>query len=137
MLMDDYKETACRMHLDSELLFNAKRWFNTCYLSGYVVECYCKLILEMNPDDNGRRHSHKLDEMQKILHNYALGQNAYSSYCVDVASICPNIINNWSTGLRYGDDTCIFNSEDMARKFYQEQKEVMLQIKKMMVDGVI
>ena len=31
---------------DAELFKSGGRWFSTCYLSGYVVECYGKILIE-------------------------------------------------------------------------------------------
>ena len=48
MEMDDnYRDAVYRMYESSDVLFEKQQWFNANYLAGYVLECYCKLILLM------------------------------------------------------------------------------------------
>ena len=45
--MDNFYDTAKRMHKSSETLHNNNEFHNACYLAGYVVECYAKIIVEV------------------------------------------------------------------------------------------
>ena len=46
--MDNYFETAQRMQKSSKILFDNKEYHNSCYLSGYVIECYAKVIIGLS-----------------------------------------------------------------------------------------
>ncbi len=41
----DFLITLERMHRDSKLLFEEGEYYNSCYLSGYVLECALKFLL--------------------------------------------------------------------------------------------
>ena len=41
----DFLKTLERMHHDSKILFEEGEYYNSCYLSGYVLECALKFLL--------------------------------------------------------------------------------------------
>lgn len=142
--MDNFKDTAYRMYEDVEVLQKNSRWFNCCYLSGYVVECYCKLVLD-NAITNGiairkssvRAYSHNVNDMEIDLRNISISNNILSQYCLDLNIVCNNILNNWNPLNRYNNSTSDWNKEENAEKYKNEIESVLEQIISMELDGVI
>ena len=46
--MDNFYDSAKRMHNSSQILHNNNEFHNSCYLAGYVVECYAKIIVGLS-----------------------------------------------------------------------------------------
>ena len=84
---DDFLKTAERMYNDSQLLFEGRRWFNSCYLSGYVGECYAKIILSKELGESIRTHS--LDELNSQLQRIMQYENVPSRYKILLEDRCP------------------------------------------------
>jgi|GEM_PF-1392068 hypothetical protein len=51
------------MRLSSKILHENKQFFNACYLAGYVVECYQKIVIQIL--DSNPKMIHDLDELKK------------------------------------------------------------------------
>ncbi|SFR83054.1 hypothetical protein [Anaeromicropila populeti] len=139
--MDYYEDTAFRMYKDLTILYENKRWFNCCYLSGYVVECYEKLLLEkgenLSANDIGRIYRHKLKSMNAELERISELGTGYSNYCLDLSLVCNTILKKWSPFNRYEKNQYVWGKKEMADCFKQEVDTVFQQIKNMKVDGVI
>lgn len=143
-MADNYKDTAYRMYESSIVLYNNNLWFNSNYLAGYVLECYCKLILsytleqgESLSQDNIRRYSHNIASMRDEIDLILQGEGVASQYCMDLSSECNNIIMNWNPNLRYESTTHILNDSTLANEINKEIEKLMGIILKMEVDGVI
>ena len=63
--MSQYLQTAERMRLSSKILHENKQFFNVCYLAGYVVECYQKIVIQIL--DSNPKMIHDLNELKKTL----------------------------------------------------------------------
>lgn len=141
--MDNYKDTAYRMYEDSDILLKNNSWFNCCYLAGYVLECYCKLVLS-NALVNGiisgrtiRSYSHNISDMESDISMILLSGNQLSRYCLDLISKCNNILSYWNPNNRYNADGTAWEDEIMAKKFREECDILIEQILQMELDGVI
>lgn len=141
--MDNYKDTAYRMYEDAEILLNNNKWFNCCYLSGYVLECYCKLVLS-NALANGvisgrgvRNYSHNVGNMESDINMILLSGHQLSRYCLDLMSRCNNILSGWNPNDRYNDDGTVWDNNIMAEKYKGECDILIEQILQMELDGVI
>lgn len=142
MTGDNYIDTAYRMYDSSLELKKVKQWLNACYLAGYIVECYCKLILQSAVNqgycvsDSRLLYSHKLEELgNEII--IGLPGVVSASYCADVSSVCSSIVNGWGVSLRYAADSHVWNSEEIAERVLGEVDELMEIIMNMQLDGVI
>lgn len=141
--MDNFKDTAYRMYEDTEILLNNNKWFNSCYLSGYVLECYCKLILD-NAITNGivsgrgvRSYSHRVADMEGDITMVSLSPYAISKYCLDLNSTCVNLINGWNPNNRYNSNGSDWDNKAKAENCKKECDLLIEEILKMELDGVI
>lgn len=143
---DNYQDTAYRMYDSSHLLFQKKQWFNANYLSGYILECYCKLVLTLYSQHGysfSRGHStlrsfgHKLSDLKNEIDLISLSGCAASSYCLDILSTCPNTLNEWDPKRRYEPDCSTLNTKTLAEKIHMETESLIDMIMKMDIDGVI
>lgn len=141
--MDD---TVYRMYESSDLLYKQQQWFNANYLGGYVLECYCKLIL-MIASQQGYTFSKKRHNVRQFMHDVyelkdevdliSLNGGLSSGYCLDVQNACTNLLNNWNPNKRYEADSGILNNEVLAEKIHTEVEILMDLIIKMEIDGVL
>jgi hypothetical protein len=141
---DNYKDTAYRMYESSEILYKNKQWFNSNYLAGYVLECYCKLILSYTLSCGGvlsrttiRGYSHDIDSMRNDIDLILLSGGNASQYCIDICVKCSKIISNWNPNCRYENATHILNDSVLANDINLEIENLINLILKMEVDGVI
>lgn len=66
---DDYPQAARKHLLDAMVLEAAERFDGVAYLSGYVVECAAKALIQV---ESGQvRHTHELDELRESLEHQA------------------------------------------------------------------
>ena len=142
--MDNFKDTAYRMYEDTLVLHENKKWFNACYLAGYVLECYSKLIIDnamtlgINTQKKSvRGYSHNTILMNSEIKNINLLCGSLSQYCIDLNIDCNTIINNWNPLDRYNENNVTWNQEAIADKFKEEIDILIEQIMKMELDGVI
>lgn len=141
--MDDYKDTAYRMYEDAEILLNNNKWFNTCYLSGYVLECYCKLVLHnaMLQGDITQKplksYSHKVSRMESDISTVQILGNQLAKYCLDLSCDCSNMLAEWDPINRYKSNNGDWDNENKARQYKAECEILMEQILSMELDGVI
>ena len=144
-MADNYKDTVYRMSDSATVLHNNKKWFNTCYLAGYVAECYCKEILLLAEQEGYHFHSagsvrefsHKLDKLKDEVNLIALVAGVASAYCIDVQKECPTIYANWNPNKRYQSNNHMFNQEVNADKVMNEMQKLMKSIVQMEIDGVL
>ena len=142
--MDNFKDTLYRMYYDAVLLNENKRCFNSCYLAGYVIECYAKLVVGKALNDgytlsknNVRSYSHNIGDMSSDITNYLISQNVMSNYCIDLSNECSSILGTWNPNSRYSETTHEWNTESKSNSFIEEVKKVMKIVTIMQVDGVI
>lgn len=142
--MDNFKDTAYRMYEDAEILLNNEKWFNSCYLSGYILECYCKLILDnaltngiINSRRNVREYSHNISSMERDMSLLLLSESQLSRYCLDLSSKCTNILSTWNPIHRYRDNDTEWNNNNIAEEYKEESDVLIEQILQMELDGVI
>lgn len=138
--MDNYYDTSLRMYNSSKTLHIFDDYHNSCYLAGYVIECYAKIILGLHYNIDAiqlrRNYSHKLDIMDTQF-NYIVASSSYSEYMVDMILDFPNITTGsqrWDPIKRYINHPNQWT--DINSKDYQNEMEVAMEkIAKMKVDG--
>lgn len=144
--MDNYYCTAERIYEDVDLLFREKRYFNTCYLGGYVLECYAKLVLNQIFGVTMielKKFSHRIDDINKELLQYisisTTGGSAPGTYLFDLKAKCPTVCTSsekWNPNNRYDDGTGLWGAA-VAQSYYHEMTELILLLVQMKIDGVI
>lgn len=143
---DNYHDTAYRMYDSSRLLYEKAQWFNANYLSGYILECYCKLVLILYSQDGRpfsgshstiRSFGHQLSDLKNEIDLISLTGCAASGYCLDILITCPNIYRNWNPNRRYEPDSSILNTESLAEKIHAETDALIDMIMQMEIDGVL
>jgi hypothetical protein len=99
------------MYNSSVKLHNQGDYHNACYLSGYVVECYAKIIVGLsygfNSQDIAKEFRHDLNKLNKEL-QYILNNSPFSMYIVDFDIEFMDIINGpskWNPIKRYSNTT--------------------------------
>lgn len=141
---DNYYKTAERMNVDSQLLYNDKRWFNCCYLGGYVAECYTKLILsKIMTHEDVKKFSHQLKKLSKELLNkfndLILVGKIPSSFLHDLKHLCPTVCTGqqkWAPNRRYHDGNGLWGKNE-AEKYRKEISALFKIIVQMKISGVI
>jgi len=95
--------SAAQKHLtDSSLLLEQKRFDNTAYLSGYVVECCLKALLDMDRMPSVKELGHELPLMagNALMLGYALAPSR-RRYNLAATPDLDLLINNWKPDSRY------------------------------------
>ena len=95
--------SAAQKHLtDSSLLVEQKRFDNTAYLSGYVVECCLKALLDIDGMPSVKELGHDLPLMadNALMLGYALAPSR-RRYNLTSTPDLDNLISNWRPDSRY------------------------------------
>ena len=136
--MDNFYDTAKRMHKSSETLHNNNEFHNACYLAGYVVECYAKIIIEVFSTAPPRSFSHNLGRLNSELNSILSGNASLSQYILNGPSDFATVLSNWNpVSLRY---IANFNSLSRQTKSNSFQAEIHLAMQKLAqlhIDGYI
>lgn len=143
-MADNYKDTAYRMFESSEILYGKSQWFNANYLAGYVLECYCKLVLsytlncgETLSRGTIRGYSHDINSMRNEIDLILLNGGTASQYCIDICNACNKIMANWNPNYRYEASSHALNNDILANDIKLETESLIELILTMEVDGVI
>lgn len=141
--MDNFYQTSQRMWNDANILNSntpSNSWFNTCYLAGYILECYGKLLITSSIGGNPRSLNHKLENINNKIQTDVLMNPIFSKYCLDLKLVCNTIYegqHKWDPTYRYEDNPNLWNSKNIADSFIKESKVVKDMIETMKIDGVI
>jgi hypothetical protein len=145
--MENYYKTARRTALSSKTLHNNGEFFNSCYLAGYVLECYTKLLLKkalnLTDVDLKKEFSHDIKKLNQIITILKEDPSAYglldTKYLIDITSTCNSMVrgtNKWDPNKRYNTDETIWNSS-VSNEYQLSVSIIMAEISKMKLDGVI
>jgi hypothetical protein len=137
-MADDFYATAKRMHKSSKTLHDNSEYHNACYLAGYVVECYAKIVVGLSYDftsaELAKEFSHNLKKLNKEL-QYIMTYSPYSSYIIDMRSDFATILLNvtkWHPIKRYSSNIWI---EQNSINFQSEIQLAMQKLTQMELDG--
>ncbi len=144
--MDNFYKTAVRNFKSSQTLHSNSEFFNSCYLGGYVVECYSKMIIKAAYGSEGSELKSFMHDLKRTTReiDYLVGDPSASGlvdtrYLLDLKSQCGTIIagqNKWDPIKRYYNDESIWNSS--ASSAYQRAIDIVMQtITTMKIDGII
>jgi hypothetical protein len=136
---DNFFMTAERMHDSSKNLHSATHYHNACYLAGYVMECYGKILVQKAVIRNPKMYSHNVVNINTDLIAYLASSSAstafWRKYIIDISLECPAMLRGWNPNHRY-EDAILWN--DHASENYQkEQEKCFEKIIEMHLDGLI
>lgn len=137
-MADNYYDMAKRMCKSSETLHNNAEYHNSCYLAGYVVECYAKIIINLfSGQHHGglKKFSHNISGLDAELQNLLSGNSTLSSYILSGSSDFASILNSWNPVIRYVDDTVAIHSIEISQNFQDEMLSAMQKLAEMKNDG--
>ena len=137
--MDNYYDTAKRMYKSSKTLHNNSEYHNACYLAGYVVECYAKVIVGLSygfTHNDLKEFSHNLRRLDNEL-QYVLAHSAYATYIVDMRTDFSSILSGgskWNPIKRYAEDLGEWNAIH-STNFQNQSRIAMQKLAQMDIDG--
>ncbi|MBM7615417.1 hypothetical protein [Alkaliphilus hydrothermalis] len=142
-MKDDFYATAQRVWKDANILNNTPNntsYFNTCYLSGYILECYGKLLIEASEVGKPDSFGHNIRRINEVINKTVSFDQTYSKYCIDLNTKCTSIYkgkHRWHPNNRYSGSSTLWNTKEVADKFINESEIVMDIIDEMKVDGMV
>ncbi|MCD9617626.1 HEPN domain-containing protein [Chryseobacterium gleum] len=121
--MDNYYDTANRMQKSSKILFDNHDFHNSCYLAGYVIESYLKIMC-FNLSNTRPPLTHNLNNLNSSALNYlASGNSSLVNHFTN--NTFPNIISNWDPfAKRYSEKSSEWSSQN-AKDFQNEIVKAM------------
>lgn len=98
---DAYPEAAGKHLADAKTLFAASRFDGSAYLSGYVVECALKTLLEI--ETGGAKYKHELPQLAADVSAVCLAAGTKTAKYVTatVNGVPSSKIANWHPAMRY------------------------------------
>lgn len=141
-MADNFIHSAERMRDSSNILHFNKDFHNSCYMAGYVVECYLKIFMSFSlPSSSStpRSYAHDINRLSTELSYAATSSaaaSAYRNYIIDVQTECSNIINTWNPIKRYEGNPSLWD-EMMSNNFHQEKEKCFDMVTKMTIDNII
>ena len=139
--MDSYYDTALRMHKSSETLLANNEYHNSCYLAGYVIECYAKIIIGLSygiSSNDLKFFGHDINEMNKEF-QYIFNHSSYSNYMKDLKVDFGKItsgMTKWHPNKRYSDNSNLWSSQK-AIDYQIEVSNAVQVLSQMKIDGHI
>jgi HEPN domain-containing protein len=138
MLNDNYLKTAERMYDSAKILHQANHSFNSCYLSGYVAECYAKIMYYKLAHGRVRLKSHDTIDILSNVSSLLTSSSSYNKYLIDMPIECPNMCAGaakWHPFERYSD---IHPWTAPISALFQQEMDIFFdKITEMIIDGVI
>jgi len=134
--MDNFYDTAKRMYKSSETLHNNSEYHNSCYLAGYVVECYAKIVVGVFSTGTPRSFGHNIGRLDIELQNILAGNSSLSAYILSGPADFNSVLSNWNPGsLRYTDSSRTLSNQSMSNNFQTEIQSAMRKLAQMEIDG--
>jgi len=138
--MDNYYDTANRMYKSAKTLHDNAEFHNACYLAGYVIESYAKIIVGISNGLDYKKiakdFKHDLDKLDNEL-QYILNNSAFTSYIVDMRNEFSFLLSGnkmWNPLKRYSEDSQKWKQTDSIN--FQNQIQLAMQkIAKLKNDG--
>jgi len=142
-MADNFRITAERTGKSSATLHEAGEFYNSCYLGGYVIECYQKILLQLLGSTEQERFGHAVNG--KLLTNvqtYYLAHGSSMANQLNTIGISSNlgalfssVISSWNPTHRY-DDSHGWN-EPTSINYQAEVKLALQLLAKLQVNGLI
>ncbi len=136
MYMDNFYDTANRMYKSSQILHNNNEYHNACYMAGYVVECYTKIIVGLFSTNIPRSYSHNLSNLNIALQHILSGNSSLSPYILNGSLDFVTILSNWNpVNLRYIGNANSLNTQSLSISFQNEIQLAMQKLAELQIDG--
>ena len=133
---DNFLKTAERMYDSSKILHRENHSFNSCYLSGYVAECYAKIMYELTSGNTIK--SHNTANILASVSSLLTSSSPHNKYWIDMSIECPNMYSGatkWHPEERYSD---VYPWTAATSYAFQLEMEIFFdKITEMIIDGVI
>jgi hypothetical protein len=137
-MADDFYATAKRMHKSSKTLHNNSEYHNACYLAGYVVECYAKIVVQVFGTRSPRTFGHNINNLNTELGNLLTGNSSLSDYILDGPNDFSSILTYWNpVSMRYRSDANTISNQNISDNFQNEVQLAMAKLAQMKLDGKI
>lgn len=137
-MADNFLHTCQRMRDSSIVLHEKGHWHNACYLGGFVIETYMKLLVSHYTSASPRSYNHNISTISQEL-AYAFSSDVTLSrsrlYLIPSADLT-HTISNWTPHNRYTDNSSAWN-ESLSINIQNEKEKCFDMLTKMMVDGII
>ncbi|MBN2091615.1 hypothetical protein JW964_18520 [candidate division KSB1 bacterium] len=143
--MDNFYHTAQRTFKSSQTLHANAEYHNACYMAGYVVECYAKILLglvygtacgELKDYAHDMKRLNK--EIQYLLSDSTIGTSLNSAYILPLAryfSVISHGNKKWNPIKRYVHNSQEWNHNDSIN--YQNEVQIAMRIlAQMKIDGL-
>lgn len=108
--MDSFFDTANRMYKSSKTLHDNSEYHNACYLAGYVIECYAKILVQRAYGFDNKtvasEFCHDLKSLNKEL-KYIFTNTSEPLYGIDMSTVFETILSGiykWNPIKRYSAD---------------------------------
>jgi hypothetical protein len=131
-MAQNYYDTAMRMYKSSKHLHSNTEFHCSCYLAGYVVESYAKILVGMSYqfgyEDLKQNFLHDLKRLNKEL-LYILNHSSVQQYINDLHLLCPTIAKGhrkWHPNARYNESNSEWLQNDSEK--YQEEIKAVMQV---------
>ena len=150
MNQTDYLSTLQRMYRDSKILYENGEYYNSCYLSGYVLECALKYILlsyGRKPDGENftleeiKGAAHNTSKLNRYLDDWiSIAGGIENRYRFDSRTICPHIFvgdsgyPKWDPRYRYGEHPQ-WNVKALCQKYICDIENIFRFISNIVVGG--
>jgi hypothetical protein len=133
--MDNFYNTANRMYKSSKILHGDQDFHNSCYLAGYVIECYIKIMHQLLSGQNPPLIHNIAVLNSRCLQYIASGNSSNQTYFMDSSANFSTILQKWNpVNTRYCEVTNELIEQDSI-SFQNEVELAMKKIAKMKLDG--
>jgi len=149
----DFLGSCDRMYSSAIILNSNQEYYTSCYLSGYVVECYLKhLILSYGVKEDGSdytvgdiksKYVHKIHQLISDLQDYInLSNNIPVSCRIDLNIVCKTICigtgghPKWDPKYRYGEHPA-WNDKSYSDSYIRELNQLHDALLYLRTGGVI
>jgi len=134
---DDYPDAAEKHLNDADYLLNVERYDGAAYLSGYIVECSLKSLIQFETGQVSK--DHEFDKIHKNMMRLCAQANSKTAKYASsraVRDLLKSDIMKWVPGIRYSSEGNI--SPEDSKKWITEANEIFIStILEMRLDRVI
>jgi len=134
---DDYPDAAEKHLNDANSLLAVQRFDGAAYLSGYIVECSLKSLIQFETGQVSK--DHEFDKIHKNMMRLCAQTNSKTAKYASsrtVRDLLKSNIRNWLPGIRYSSEGSV--SPEESQKWVTEANEIFIStIIEMRLDRVI
>lgn len=149
----DFLKTCDKMYASATTLSNNQEYYNSCYLSGYVIECYLKQIIlkyaiksdgtNYTVDEIKAKYAHKIHVLIRDLKDCINVNASIPASCrIDLNIMCKTICigtgghPKWDPRYRYGEHSA-WDDKSYSDCYINEIKQLYNILSSLRVGGLI